>query len=52
MYDCNSFRFSQITNGKRKRTYKKYEIVGHAPTIGDMYEGLTASLLNKSLLKN
>ncbi|MCU5493495.1 hypothetical protein OCB70_14025 [Bacillus cereus] len=36
---------------KEKELIKKYEIVGHAPTIGDMYEGLTASLLNKSLFK-
>ncbi|MDO3679433.1 hypothetical protein [Paenibacillus ehimensis] len=31
---------------KEKKLIKQYEIVGHAPTIGDMYEGLTASLLN------
>ncbi|GMX62804.1 hypothetical protein Elgi_26110 [Paenibacillus elgii] len=36
---------------KEKELIKQYEIVGHAPTIGDMYEGLTASLLNKAIFK-
>jgi hypothetical protein len=36
---------------KEKELIKEYEIVGHAPTIGDMYEGLTKSLLNRALFK-
>ncbi|QWJ06923.1 DUF6602 domain-containing protein [Bacillus mycoides] len=43
--------FLQSLMEKEKELIKKYEIVGHAPTIGDMYEGLTAELLNKSLFK-
>lgn len=36
---------------KEKELISKYEVVGHAPTIGDMYEGLTADILNKALFK-
>lgn len=37
---------------KEKELIKKYEIVGHGPTIGDMYEGLTANLLDKAIFKD
>ncbi|KZN99851.1 DUF6602 domain-containing protein [Pseudobacillus badius] len=36
---------------KEKELIKQYEIVDHGPTIGDMYEGLTSSLLDKALFK-
>ncbi|WP_151736741.1 DUF6602 domain-containing protein [Paenibacillus tengchongensis] len=36
---------------KEKELLKKYDIIKHGPTIGDMYEGLTANLLNKALFQ-
>lgn len=37
---------------KEKELIKQYEIVGHGPTIGDMYEGLTTNLLNKAIFQD
>lgn len=36
---------------KEKELLKKYSIIKHGPTIGDMYEGLTVSLLNKAIFE-
>lgn len=36
---------------KEKELIKQYEIIRHGPTIGDMYEGLTANLLNKAIFR-
>jgi len=34
---------------KEQEILKKYGNIGHAPTIGSMYEGLTQTLVNKSI---
>lgn len=36
---------------KEKELIKKYEVIDHGPTIGDMYEGLAADILNKTMFK-
>ncbi|MBY0204568.1 DUF6602 domain-containing protein [Paenibacillus cucumis (ex Kampfer et al. 2016)] len=36
---------------KEKELLKKYSIIKHGPTIGDMYEGLTTNLLNKAIFE-
>ncbi|WP_339276844.1 DUF6602 domain-containing protein [Paenibacillus sp. FSL W8-0426] len=43
--------FLQSVMNKEKELIKKYEIVRHGPTIGDMYEGLTSDLLNKAIFE-
>ena len=37
---------------KENDLLKKYDIVKHPGIIGDMYEGLTKEILNKSIFKN
>lgn len=41
--------FLEALKEKETEALKKFEKIGHAPTIGLMYEGLTKDILNKSI---
>ncbi|MEK3976198.1 DUF6602 domain-containing protein [Psychrobacillus sp. FSL K6-1267] len=43
--------FLQTLIKKEKEIIKEYEIIKHGPTIGDMYEGLTAHFLDIAMFK-
>lgn len=44
--------FLQTLIKREKEIIKEYEIIKHGPTIGDMYEGLTAHFLEIAMFKN